>query len=286
MILGSRYSTESNCWRTQCRWCFLFMIRNCMIVLLYMHIVPAYTGATLCKHQDHQCNGVTQTKPIAHMLQLPLSELPVAKPVASAKFRVATELGTRCFWIFLSLYQLEHFYTVSLHTACLLRVPPARQSVCFTKLEQSSIILAGLFERNTFGNWLVLSFLDKYLFSLSLISLWFYNFTLLNGVLKSLPRHKLFTTAQPTKARKQSNIRAGNGQLLPRTEWSDLSKYIYCGCFNIFQRPFGACLKCSQVAEEDIQTIQHEEKRILSRALLVRVFCSICALRLRDNKAM
>lgn len=63
--------------------------------------------------------------------------------------------------------------------------------------------------------------------SLSLsLSLWFYSFTLLNGVLKSLPRHKLFTTAQPTKARKQINIRAGNGQLLPRTEWSDLSRYI------------------------------------------------------------
>lgn len=61
--------------------------------------------------------------------------------------------------------------------------------------------------------------------SLSL-SLWFCSFTLLNGVLKSLPRHKLFTTAQPTKARKQINIRAGNGQLLPRTEWSDLSRYI------------------------------------------------------------
>lgn len=193
MRLDSRYSTESNCWRTQCRWCFLFMIRHCMIVLLYMHIYPvrAYTGATLCKHRDHQGNGLTQTKPIAHMLQLPLSELPVAKPAASAKFRVATELGTCCF--------------------------------------QSSIILAGLFERNAFGNRLALSFLDKYLFSFSFslsLSLWFYSFTLLNGVLKSLPRHKLFTTAQPTKARKQINIRAGNGQLLPRTEWSDLSRYI------------------------------------------------------------
>ena len=39
MRLDSRYSTESNCWRTQCRWCFLFMIRQCMIVLLYMHII-------------------------------------------------------------------------------------------------------------------------------------------------------------------------------------------------------------------------------------------------------
>lgn len=36
MRLDSRYSTESNCWRTQCRWCFLFMIRHCMIVYAYL----------------------------------------------------------------------------------------------------------------------------------------------------------------------------------------------------------------------------------------------------------
>ncbi len=161
------------------------------------------------------------------------------------------ELGTCCFWIFLSLYRLELSYTVSLHTACLLRVPPATQSVCFTKLELSSIILAGLFERKTpleidlcFHSLTSICSLHLSLFLPLVMILKFHS--LLNGVLKSLPRHKLFTTAQPTKARKQSNIRAGNGQLLPRSEWSDLSRSI----LKFFQwGPFDACLKCSNAVK-------------------------------------